>query len=232
MRLLPLQGFENMPLVSLDEATKPLIPHVPEIKEMVHVVRGNSREPNDGLTVEESASIMLYSLPWTVPQDSFYCILNTMLRSTNRDTQLPPWLLYLRLFITALTKLPSTPGRKVYRGVKMDIHDNYLVGSTCVWWGFSSCTSTVSVLENDQFVGKTGARTLFSIECDTGKSIMNHSRSGKEDEILLLPGLEFEVVACHPLGPEAHTIQLREIEPEYPNIATISLRAAPAIGEH
>ena len=112
----------------------------------------------------------------------------------------------------------------------MDLRDNYVVGSTCVWWGFSSCTSTVTVLENDEFFGTTGARTLFSIECDTGKSIINHS-CFYEEEILLLPGREFQVVGCLHLGPEAHMIQLREIEPQYPNIATISLPAAPVIGE-
>ena len=39
-RLPPLRGFEDMPLVTLDEAIKPLIPHVPEIQHMVYKVRG------------------------------------------------------------------------------------------------------------------------------------------------------------------------------------------------
>ncbi|CAF5060890.1 unnamed protein product, partial [Rotaria sp. Silwood1] len=33
-RLPPLRGYENMPVVSLEEATQSLIPHVPEIEHM------------------------------------------------------------------------------------------------------------------------------------------------------------------------------------------------------
>ena len=226
-RLPPLRGFENMPLVTLDEAIKPLIPHVPEIQHMVYTVRSDNRKPADGLTTEESASIMLYSLEWSPSENSFYCILNNMLRSTSRQAQLPPWFLYLRLLITALSKLPSTPGRTVYRGVKMDLRDEYAVGSTRVWWGFSSCTTSISVLQNDQFFGKTGARTLFSIECDTGKSIIEHSYFEGEDELLLLPGRELKVVGCLPMAHQVHMIQLKEIQPPFPNIAVLLIVKAP-----
>ena len=164
---------------------------------------------------------MLYSLEWSPSENSFYCILNNMLRSTSRQAQLPPWFLYLRLLITALSKLPSTPGRTVYRGVKMDLRDEYAVGSTRVWWGFSSCTTSISVLQNDQFFGKTGARTLFSIECDTGKSIIEHSYFEGEDEILLLPGRELRVVGCLTMAHQLHMVQLKEIQPPFPNIAMI-----------
>ena len=42
-RLPPLQSFETMPLVTLEEATRPLIPHVPEIEHMVHTVKEDKR---------------------------------------------------------------------------------------------------------------------------------------------------------------------------------------------
>ena len=218
-----LRGFENMPLVTLNEAIRPLIPHVSEIQHMVYRVRSDNKEPADGLTTEESASIMLYSLEWIPSENSFYCILNSTLRSTNREALLPPWFSYLKLFMTALSKLRSILGNHVFRGVKMDLRGQYTVGSTCTWWGFSSCTSTVSVLENDQFFGQSGSRTLFSIQCDTGKSIINHSYYEGEDEILLLPGREFKVVGCLDMGNQLHMIQLKEIMPPFPPIASVSL---------
>ena len=230
--LPPLRGFEDMPLVTLDEAIKPLIPHVREIQHMVYIVRRNNRELKDVLTMEESASIMLYSLEWSPSESSLYCILNSMLRSTARQAQLPPWLLYLRLFITALSKLPSIPAQHVFRGVKADLRSQYAKGSTCVWWGFSSCTLSADVLENDQFFGKTGARTLFSITCDSGKSIINHSCFVGEEEVLLLPGREFKVVGCLDMGNQLHMIQLKEIQPPFPHIATIMLPSPAVIGEH
>ena len=229
-RLPPLRGFETMPLVTLEEATQPLIPHVAEIEHMVHTVKEDNKKPADGLTVDESASISLYSLEWSPSQNSFYLILNSMLRSPSRQDNLPPWLLYLRLFITALSKLPSTPCRTIYRGVKMDLRDKYIVGAAYVWWGFSSCTSSIDVLKNDQFFGQSGARTLFSIECDTGKSILNHAFFHGENEILLLPGREVKVIGCLPMGNEVHMIQLVEIEPRFPHIASIAPTCLPDIG--
>ncbi|CAF1317761.1 unnamed protein product, partial [Rotaria sordida] len=34
-----------------------------------------------------------------------------------------------------------------------------------VWWGLSSCTTALTVLQSEQFLGQTGDRTLFMIEC-------------------------------------------------------------------
>ena len=225
-RLPPLRGFETMPLVTLEEAIQPLVPHVPEIEHMVHTVKENNNKPADGLTVDESASIALYSLEWTPSQNSFYHILNRILRSPTRQDNLPPWFLYLRLFITALSKLPSTPGRTIYRGVKMDLRDKYTVGAIYVWWGFSSCTSAISVFERDQFCGTNGTKTVFSIECDTGKSISNHKSYPSEDEILLLPGRELKVVGHRRMGNQVHITRLKEIQRQSPHIVPIQ-PAAP-----
>ena len=71
-------------------------------------------------------------------------------------------------------------------------------------------------LENEQFLGKTGPRTLFTITCDSGKSIINHSRFVGEEEVLLLPGREFKVVGCLDMGNQLHMIQLKEIQPPFP----------------
>ena len=94
-RMPPIRGFENMPLVSLEEATQALIPFVPEIKHMVGIVKGNSVKPKDGLTIDESASIALYSMEWPSRQGSFYIILNETLRKPNRVNLLSPWFKYL-----------------------------------------------------------------------------------------------------------------------------------------
>jgi hypothetical protein len=228
-RLPPIRGFENMPLVSLEEATQPLIPYVSEIEHMVDIVKGNNIKPNDGLTIDESASIALYSMEWSPRQNSFYIILNGTLRKANRAESLPPWFKFLKLFLTALSKLPPTTRRIIYRGVKLDLRKHYTQGARVVWWGFSSCTSTVGVLENEQFFGKSGTRTLFTIECDNGRDIRQHSFYQTEDEILLLPGQEFEVVSSLDMGNNLNMIQLKEIVPRFPNIAFITPSNPPPI---
>ncbi|CAF5145645.1 unnamed protein product, partial [Rotaria sp. Silwood1] len=117
--LLPIQGYEKMPLVSLEEAIVPLVSLVPDVEQMVWVAKQNSNGPTDGLSSDESASIILYTMEWEPYEKSFYVILNSTLRATIRE-QLRPWFLYLRLVINALEKLPSTT-RTVYRGVKADL---------------------------------------------------------------------------------------------------------------
>ncbi|CAF1625876.1 unnamed protein product, partial [Didymodactylos carnosus] len=71
----------------------------------------------------------------------------------------------------------------------------------------------MSVVQSEQFCGKNGPRTLFSIECLNGKSITQHSYYKTENEILLLPAIYFEVHSQYDAGNGLHMIQLREITP-------------------
>jgi hypothetical protein len=212
--LLPIQGHENVALVSLEEAVFPLISLIPQIKRMVQIVKVRCEKPKDSLSVDGSASIMLYTMEWYPKQKSFYFILNNALRAENRQ-RLKPWFRYLKLILTALSKLPSAR-RCVCRGIRADLHELYPKGRNFVWWGFSSCTTTLEVLQSEDFLGKKGSRTMFTIECHTGKDVRNHSAYQTEDEILLPAARQFQVVSCLDLGNDLHTIQLKEIEPVFP----------------
>jgi hypothetical protein len=120
----------------------------------------------------------------------------------------------------SLSKLPSIHrGRIVYRGIKMALSAQYPTGKTFVWWGFSSCTASVNVLSNEQFFGKTGTRTFFTIECDSGKDIHQHSMFSIEDEILLVAARQFKVVSNLDTENGLRIIQLEEIEPPFPFLA-------------
>lgn len=222
-RLPPLKGFENLPVVSLEEATQPLIPHVPELKRMVDIAYKNDVQSDYGLTADESSSIALYTVEWSPPKNSFYIILNETLRNSDREKLLPPWLLFLKLFMTALSKLPQTGTRTIYRGVNLDLMSKYRQGTKIVWWGFSSCTTNAEVLENNLFLDKNSARTIFTIECDTGKDIRKHSYYQKEDEILLIPGIEFEVVSSMNMGDQHAVIQLKEASESKPVLQPVKI---------
>ena len=226
--LPPLRGFEDEPLVSFEEATKPLIGLVEEIEHMVYNIQRIKIRSENGLTVDESSSIALYSMDWSPREKSFYMNLNKTLRDPKRESLLPPWLKFLRLFFTGLSKLPSTGHRTIFRGVKLDLRSQYKKGERIVWWGFSSCTKTLDVLENKEFVGTSGTRTLFNIECDTGKNIRAHSFYPDEDEILLLPGRKFQVMGSLDMGNQLTMIQLTEVEPRFPNIASLPPSSSPA----
>ncbi|CAF1311001.1 unnamed protein product [Adineta steineri] len=220
--LPPIQGYENEPLVSLEEAINPLISIVPEVKRMVWTVKQNHFDGEHGITDDEAASVLLYTMEWTPRENSFYIILNNTLQAANR-LLLKPWFLYLRLIMTSLAKLPSDSNRRmVYRGVKRDLSAQYPKGSTVTWWGFSSCTTFLDVLSNEQFLGQSGTRTLFNIDCYSSKSIHQYSLFPEEHEILLPPARQFQVIASLYTGNSLHIIELKEIEPEYPLINPVS----------
>ncbi|CAF3482579.1 unnamed protein product [Adineta steineri] len=216
--LPPILGYEKEPLVSLEEAIQPLIPLVPEVERMTWTVKQNHFDGAHGLTDDEAASIILYTMEWEPRHNSFYIILNNTLQAANRQL-LKPWFLYLRLIMTSLAKLPADFHRlTVYRGVKLDLSAQYIKGSTVTWWGFSSCTTSVGVLSNDQFLGQSGTRTLFTIDCSSAKSIKQYSLFSEEEEILLPPARQFQVIDSLNSGNGLHIIQLKEIQPRFPLI--------------
>ncbi|CAF3192408.1 unnamed protein product [Rotaria sp. Silwood2] len=211
--LAPIDGLNNKPLVTLEEATEPLYNIVPRIDNYVYIAKQCAKNPVDDLSVDESASIALYTMEWEPYTESLYYILNKTLRNEDR-TNLKPWFLYLKLIITALSRLPSV-NVTVYREVKDIIeseHEKYKVGKRLAWWGFSSCLPVRHVSEDDQFVGETSIKTLFIIDSIRGKDIRNHSYFRKENEILLLPGTHFEVINSKQEENNLHVIYLEEIE--------------------
>jgi len=166
--LKPLEGYEFYPLMSIEQATKPLYPIVDDLERKVCFAKQNSQEPRpDGLTPDESAAINLYTMEWTPTSSSLYIVLNRTLRLEDRD-QLKPWFPYLKLFLTGLYKIPSKVDT-VWRGVKgVDLSTAYPTGQKCTWWALTSCTTSIEVLKSPSYLGDHGVRTLFSIDCKNG----------------------------------------------------------------
>jgi hypothetical protein len=226
--LAPIEGFNKQPLVSLEEATAPLQKIVPRIDKYVYSVKTRVKErsgnPADGLSVDESASIGLYTIEWTPYTESLYYILNSTLRTEDRQ-RLKPWFLYLKLILTALSRLPSVSST-VYRGVKSeidgDMHEKYKVGKDIIWWGFSSCSKKRSISEKDQFIGEDGKGTLFILECIKGKDVSKHSFYGKEKEILLLPSTTLRVINRDYQENGPQIIHLKEIKPSHILLESVS----------
>ncbi|CAF3334844.1 unnamed protein product [Rotaria socialis] len=220
--LMPIEGYEKKPLVSLEEAVEPIVEYVPDVRRKVYVAKVKCAELSPGkLSIDEAASITLYTMEWEPQDECLYHVLNKTLRNENRKT-LKPWFLFLRLLLTALAQLPSISAT-VYRGVKQDMSKEYAVGKTFVWWGFSSCTTKIQVLDNKQFMGATGQRTFFTIECDSGKNIQKYSCYKAEHEILLPAARQFRVEGCLKQGKHFYMIQLKEIQPPFPLIELVPL---------
>jgi hypothetical protein len=208
-----LQEYEKHPLVSFEQATQPLVHIVRGIKQMIEIVNQNTNQSADHLSSDESASIRLYTLEWKKPRTSFRFILNETLRVHVRE-KLLPWFRYLRLFIYALSKLPSISSHTVYRGLKMDETTVYSKDEKFVWWDFVSCTSSIEFAKNSLYENELSA--IFIIECHSAKDITQYSLNNNENEIILYPERQFQVISSFDYGNQLKLIQLKEIRQDHP----------------
>ncbi len=143
-------------------------------------------------------------------ESPFYSHLNRFLRDRDR-TKLKPFFPFLKLLLSAIYLLPTIRGT-VYRGIKRNLAGDYWKSRTLVWWGFSSTTVELEVLQNPQFLGTSGDRTLFVIEANTAVDISRYSAINSERERLLIPGTQLRVAGVLPQTPELTIIQMVEGE--------------------
>lgn len=172
----PLENYQSIPCMSLEDAVKNIIQLVPDVMSYVKIAKKNCVK-NTKLNVNESASIYLYTM-----SNSFHRNLNNTLRNENRS-ELIPWFAYLKLFITALCKLPSHTDT-VWRGIHNVNSTNFNEGDTTIWWGINSCSCDIRVA--DDMTCKNGV--LFCIESAYAKKISKYSAIQDEEEVVLLPG--------------------------------------------
>lgn len=213
-----IDSYQSLSMPTLEEAIEPVVQLCPDIRRRASIAKEYVKTRGDGLTEDESASIYLYTNEWSPREECLYYVLNSSLRSRNQQTLIQPWLLIMKILLTALFKLPPC-STTVWRCAPLDLRKEFAVGQTYTWWGFSSCIESDSILKSEIFLGQKGKRTMFSIECFNGKDIHDYSSLEAEDEILLLPGSQF--IVKHHLqpsekDPDLITIHLEQVEPRYP----------------
>ena len=210
----PIVGYASEPLLPLVKACAPLNTIIHNISHYIQVaLHETSEQPTNDLTIDESAAIRLYTMEWEEPYRSLYSMLNHTLKQCTRE-ELRPYFRFLKLLMTALVKLPCEPPLTVWRGVTKNLSAQFPPGTPVTWWSFSSCTTALTVLENNLYLGNTGERTLFSVEVINGRTIREHSYFVTEDEILLLPGTHMIVQSQFSPAPDLHIIHLKQVEPE------------------
>lgn len=210
----PIIDYVDEPILPLVKACAPLNDLFYNLSAYVELsLNETPEEPFHGLTIDESAAIRLYTMEWEKPHRSLYSMLNYILKIGNRE-ELRPYHKYLKLFLTGLVKLPCEKPLAVWRGVTKDLSSEFPPGTSVTWWSFSSCTTALTVLENQMYLGNVGERTLFSVEAINGRIIREHSHFVTEDEIVLLPGTQMVVQSQFSPAPDLHIIHLKQIIPE------------------
>jgi hypothetical protein len=212
-KLGPIIEYAQEPLLPLSEACAPLVDILHDLSVYVRMALDETpAEPPDRLTVDESAAIRLYTIEWERPYRSLYSMLNYTLKTADRE-DLRPYFKYMKLFLTALAKVPCVPPLTVWRGVTKDLSVEFPPGTPVTWWAFSSCTTELTVLESNMYLGDTGKRTLFSVEVINGRSVRAHSHFVTEDEILLLPGTQMVVQSQFTPAADLYIIHLKQVIP-------------------
>ncbi len=197
----PIDGYQDLPVPTLEEAIQKITPPIPRIMDYVATAKKECNRNSKLLTWDESAAIYLYSMPI-----SFFPCLNSALRVKNRHA-LKSWFAFLKLFITALEKLPSTK-KTVWRGVEGDVGSIFADGDVHIWWSVNSCSMALYIVQI--FLGDRG--TLFAIDTIYGKDVSAFSAFPDEQEVILMPGTRVRA-KCKPLSfiDRLSVIHLEEI---------------------
>ncbi|CAF4002358.1 unnamed protein product [Rotaria sp. Silwood1] len=120
-------------------------------------------------------------------QTGFPASLNRALRAKDRH-ELKPWFGFLKLFITALNKLPSVQ-TTIWRGVNTDVTFSFIENKLEIWWTVNSCSRDLDAIQS--YLIATG--TIFNIQVINGKDIRTYSAFKDENEIILVPGTHLRV---------------------------------------
>jgi hypothetical protein len=203
----------------LEEAVRPVAHIVADIFNHAATAKAARISPADNLTQDESAAIYLYTM-----ETDLYIKLNNALRMDMIE-KVKPWFLYLKLFYTALNKLPSTKAH-IWRGVKGNIKSQCTKNTHFIWSGVTSTSLDLSVV--NRFLSDQTHCTVFFIQCQYGKSVANHSAFPEEQEIILMPDTKLVVKGSLMKFP-LNIVQLEEqINPNANN----NLATLPEIKEY
>ena len=207
--LPPIVGVRDGPPRTFSQAVEPLLPLTPGLDGFVRQSSAFARQnaaKAGALSENEIAAFYLYTTG-----SSFYRNLNAALRHPDR-TRVVPYFAYLRLFFSALSRLE---GRResLWRGVALDLRDQYPRGRTVTWWGVSSCTAKLSVAQ--AFLGSRGRRMLFEVVPLHAVGIRQFSAFRGEEEFVLPPGVRLKVT---------------DVKSERGGLCTVKLEELPAPG--
>jgi hypothetical protein len=144
---------------------------IDDIETNVYIIKQKLTADNiDALTLDELAAIHLYIWEESPPRKCKSYLLNgTIRRGFPKELQLQQP--YLKLLLTALSKLPSTGHYyTIYRGIRScNLSDEYKDDGIYTWWTFGSCLRSLDQMKLPSFLGKLGLRTIFKIDCYSGK---------------------------------------------------------------
>ena len=185
-QLPPVEGYQDHALLPLKDALEPVVHKIAELDRNIVIAKRECHSPSEhGLTHDESAAIYLYTLDWGI--QCLFRTLNSLLNSDDRSV-LKPYYGYLKLFDTALKKLPDQ-SLTLWRGSTSDIASHYTKNMELTWWKYTSWSSSRTMIQ--EFLGP--GSTLMTAEAKHAKSIAKYSKSPEDHEFILRMGTRVSV---------------------------------------
>lgn len=179
--------YMDHPSASLEIALVPISTRIDRLNDLIHSAKSACHNFSAyKLTKDESAAVCLYTIQRG--GQSLSLVLNQAL-SSGIYAQIRPWFGFLKLFSTALEKIPTIKAI-VWRGINTNIARNLRDNAEITWPNFSSCSFSSTMIRSllDE------SSVLCSIEVINGKIIRDFARDTTQDEILLLPGTRLRVI--------------------------------------
>ena len=187
------KGYENEPLVTLEEALAPLNIKIDHLKHYIHEAKTKCFYPsNPKLTLDESAAIYIYTLKWGKG-----CVYDKLQEAweSNQTLELKPWFKYLKLCKSAFDKLPDATG-EIWQGKENDerLQDEINTNSSSLYTAMDLLSNSKADVQQSLNARGITDGMLISFNSVGAKSIKDYTADGKEC-VLIWPGAN--VAAAH-----------------------------------
>ena len=201
----PIDGVMELPLPKSLKAAAAGISDAASISSSVD--RGGALSasgaggPTKSMSPELYAAILLYT------GNSIYREINRCLRADWKNVR--RYWNYLRLYLEAMDCMPKMTC-VLWRGIAVDLFDEYEPGKIMTWWSISSCTANKAVAQGFMNQMGGGAASLITLNVKTACDISSLSFYPHEAEALLLPGTRLRVLSRKRNGNVAE-IEVEEV---------------------
>lgn len=186
-----IDGYLNEPLVSLEEALKPVDGSIDQLSYYIKEAKMKCCYPSDHyLSHDESAAIYIYTIQWTGR-----CVrdqLHGAWDSNDRYT-MEPWFKYLKLFKTAFDKLPNIK-TEIWQGSSYDEKLKEQLNSTTLSFYTSLCSCLPSVNDITKHLKERIGKNLIVIAYQYVNGKLTTGYTANEwEEAMVWPGIKLEV---------------------------------------
>ncbi len=186
-----IDGYLDEPVLPLEDTLKPFDGKIDQLSGYIKEAKRKCHYPSEhNLTRDESAAIYIYTMQWS--DECLYDHLQAAWRSKDRS-ELKPWFKYLKLFKTALDKLPNA-NREIWQGTSYDerLKEQLLSNSLPLYSSMGSCSPSEKELKEHLEQNGDTKIILIGYESVNGKSVTGYTANSWE-EVMMWPGMKLGV---------------------------------------